>query len=243
MKKILIIVFLIFPLFASTTHTKIMFESGVSFYGKVGETYLDFKEDSDTHHYVMKVTAKSTGMLKAISNNRVDIFLSEGIIKDGVYIPQTYTKRATENGYERVMVYKFDYKNNKITKDVVKKEDTTTTEFNHELFRFVEKTTTLTTKKSSILKMYKNDFLTLYLNFTHHTLQAGNITYLDQKEGDYVSLIDDTSFNINKNRGEHIIKIKLINDAKSQFFKKALSELSFYGDAYIEKISERISVY
>ena len=242
MKKLLFFMLLNLSLFATTHTIEVEFESGVSFYGKIGETKLIFKEDSNTSRYTMKVIATSTGILKALSNDRVDTFLSEGIIKNGVYIPLKYTKKAVEIGYEKLTIYNFDYKTNSVEREIVKKKNVTTTVFDHARFTFVDKEEIVKTKNTKKLKMYSNDFLTLYLNFKHHNLKNGNITYLDQEDGDFVSLIDANTFEINKDKGEQKIKISLINDEKSIFFQEATSELSFYGDAYIKKISEKINI-
>ena len=242
MKSLLLILLLHLSLFAMSSITKVKFESGVSFYGKIGETQLIFKEDTQHNTYKMKVIATSTGILKALSNDRVDTFLSEGIIKDGIYIPTKYTKKAVEIGYEKLTIYEFDYKTNSINKEVVKKKNVTTTQFDHSKFMFVEKDEIVETKTTKKLKMYTNDFLTLYLNFKYHNLKNGNITYLDQKEGDFVSILDEKTFQINKDKGENKIKITLVDDEKSIFFQEATSELSFYGDAYIKKISEKTNI-
>jgi hypothetical protein len=241
MKSLFAICFFTLSVFGSTSVTEVAFESGVSFYGKVGVTKLVLEEDLDKQTYKIKVTATSTGILKAISNNRIDTFLSEGIIKDGVYIPLSYTKKAVATGLDKVTTYKFNHTKNFVTKELIKKKSVTTTRFDHTTFRFVEDEKIVVTKNKKKLPIYKNDFLTLYLNLKHNNLKYGNIRYLDQKPEDSVSLINKNLFIINKDNGEQKIKVILIDDAKNIFFQKATSEVSFYGEAYIKKVSQKIT--
>lgn len=238
MKKIYLLLILNLSLIASTV-THVQFESGISFYGKVGEISLIFEEDNINNYYKMNVVVSSTGFLKAISNNRVETLLSEGIIKDGVYIPQTYIKKVTKNGYEKLITYKFDYISNNIKSSTIKKESIITTQFNHKNFKFIEQEKIINTKKTKKLKMYRNDFLTLYLNWQHKNLKnKQHIRYLGQKSKDFISLLNQKSFSINKNNNEYEIIVDVLYDNQSVFFKKATSKLFYYGDAYVKKISE-----
>ena len=77
---------------AHTSVTELRYEGGISLYGKVGVVDVKFEEDFTNNTYKMKVTSASTGLVKKFSSNRKDVYLSEGLIKGGVYVPKKVHK-------------------------------------------------------------------------------------------------------------------------------------------------------
>jgi len=225
-------------LFAFTSITNIKFESGIALYGKVGISTITLKENFDTNRYEITMISTSTGVVKSLTSNRVDTLKSIGIMKNGIYIPQTYIKKIKQDGMDKTTTYQFDYKNNIVIKETLKHKDMTETHFDHTLFKIVSKDIVKTTKKTKKIKLFPNDFLTLFLNLRHHELKKGEINYVDQKKKDALILVNANNFNISKGNGETIYKIFLIDDDDSIFFEKAISKVPFLGEAYIKKISE-----
>jgi len=243
MKKILILLSLSLSLFAYTSVKELRFESGISIYGKVGFVDLTLKEDFDNKTYKMKAIASSTGVVKALTNNRSDIFTSEGNIVDGVYLPIKFTKKTLKTDYEKTTTYTYDYKNNTVKKSIILSKYEVDSTFDIIRMKYIDTKKLIVEKSSKNIELHKNDFLSLYLNLKHGNLKKGAVTYIDKKDKDSLSLVNKSLFEVQKNHGEDKYNIALIDDKKSIFFQKAVSiNVSFYGDAYIEKISERTDI-
>lgn len=63
---------------AHTSVTELKYEGGISLYGRVGTADVKLEEDFTNNRYKMKVTTQSVGLVKRLSSNRKDIYLSEG---------------------------------------------------------------------------------------------------------------------------------------------------------------------
>lgn len=235
---IILLIFLNLSLYGATKVEKAVFESGVSLYGKVGTAQLTYQENSESQTYSIKVEARSSGILKALFNNRVDTFISEGKINNGVYVPLKYIKKEQDTFSKKNITYLFDYSNSIVHKITQKKFLAITKQFDPMQMKIVEDKKYITRKSTKDIPLVKNDFLSLYLNLKNGNLALGDTKALDQKKGDSVSLINKNTLSINKNNKEDIYKIVLENDEKSMFFKKAIGELALFGHAYLEKISQ-----
>ena len=243
MKKVLLILSLSLSLFAYTSVKELKFESGISIYGKVGFVNMTLKENFDDNTYIMSATASSTGVVKVLSRNRVDSFTSEGKMQDGIYIPLKFTKKTVKTDYEKITTYIFDYKNNKLLKSKVLSKYIVDSNFDLIKMKFIDTKKFVVEKSNEELELYDNDFLSLYLNLKHGNLKQGNISYIDKDEEDTLFLINNNLFQVEKNNGEEKYQIALVDDEKSIFFQKAVSiNVSFYGDAYIEKIYEKTDI-
>jgi len=241
MKKI-ILLFLVLhlTLFAHTSITKLKFESGISFYGKVGFVDITLEEDKEKQTYKMEVTASSVGLVKAITNNRKDTFISEGYIKDGVYIPTKFIKTTTKTNYKKVTNYLFDYKKNTIIKNRIVTEDEITSHLDIISMKITStKKTKIKEQYTKNIKLYKNDFLSLYLNMQKGNLKKGEVNYADMSSKDSLFLIAKNKIEVHKHNGKEKYNIEIYYDKNSIFFKKLVSvDIAFYGDAYIKKIAE-----
>lgn len=227
-------------LFGYTSVKELKFESGISIYGQVGFADIILEENFNNGTYKMSSETYSTGIVKVLTGDRRDSFVSEGTIENGIYVPHKFTKHSTKTNYEKLTTYTFDYKNNTVLKEKVTKKNETVTEFNPYTFEFTDTQKLVIEQSSEVIDLQKNDFLTLYLNLKHGNLQAGNVSYLDQDDDDSISLVNEGLFEVQKDNGNESYKIVLTDDKESIFFHKAVAEnISFYGDAYIKKISER----
>lgn len=243
MKKIIIFLSLCLSLFGFTSIKKLKFESGISIYGQVGFANLILEENFDTKNYKITATTYSTGIVKAVTKNRKDVFSSEGKIKDGIYIPKQFIKHTIKTDYEKITTYIFDYENDiAIKKKVIKKYETKNN-FNPFKLKFVKTKKLVVEKSNENITLSDNDFLTLYLNLKHGNLRIGNINYIDQDDDDSIYLIKNNLFEVQKHYGDEKYKIILTDDKDSIFFAKAVArDIAFYGDAYIKKISEKNTI-
>lgn len=241
MKKILIILLTLnISLYASISIQKLHFESGLSIYGKIGFVDVILEEDTEKQTYKMQAIAKSIGIVKVLSGNRTDHFISEGKIENGVYVPHTFTKKATKTDYEKSTTYSFDYRYNTVVKNVVKSEYVDDSTFDPFEMRYVSAKKLVVKKDSSEIKLYPNDYLSLYLNLEKGNLKNGVISYVDKKEKDRLLLHNHGLIEVQKNHGEDKYNIIVDYDDSSRFFNKVESiGVAFYGDAYIKKISDR----
>ena len=244
MKKIFIILFsLTLSLFGYTSIKHLKYESGISIYGQVGYVDLKLEENFDTQTYFMQATTTSTGLVKVLTDNRIDTFTSNGQIIDGVYKPLKFIKRTTQTDYEKLTTYTFDYENNTVVKSQVKSEYKVISTFNIDTFSHDDERKLFVEKSSETLKLEANDYLSLYLNLKHGNLKVGTVEYVDKKDEDTLLFLGDNLFEVQKNFGEDNYKISMKHDEKSIFFKKIESiGISFYGDAYIEKLSETTDI-
>jgi len=243
MKKILILLILSLSLFGFTSLKELRYESGISIYGKVGCVEVTLEENFDKKTYKMKAVASSTGVVKVLTGNRSDIFISEGNIVGSVYIPTKFTKKTLKTDYEKITTYTFDYKNDTVLKEVILSKYETDSRLDFIRMKYIDTKKLIVEKSNSNIELHKNDFLSLYLNLKYGNLEKGNITYIDKKDKDSLSLVNDSLFSVEKNYGEDKYKIALIDDEKSIFFQKAVSiNISFYGDAYIKKVSEKTDI-
>ena len=238
MKTFLFLFIIISSLFGATTLQKLKFESGISFYGKVGFVDVVFQEDKQNHTYKIEVQAYSTGLVKVLSQNRKDKFTSEGNIVKGVYKPHSFTRVTTKNGYKKVTRYSFDYAHNVVTKTVEQERHFTRKSFDPIKFAFVEIPQVEKETNTQELPLVANDYLSLYLNFKHKNLHKGPLDYIDRNKTDRVILLENSLFEVQKHNGKEKYRIILKEDKESIFFQEALSlNVAFYGDAYIRKVA------
>ena len=243
MRKIIIILISSLSLFGFTSLKELKYESGISIYGKVGFVDVVLEENFDNKTYKIEAIASSIGIVKMLSGNRTDSFTSEGDIVDGVYVPKRFIKKTLKTDYEKLTTYTFDYKNSKVIKSVVTSKYETDSTFDIIKMKYIDTKRLVVKKSTKDIKLHQNDFLTLYLNVKHGNLKKGDITYIDKKDKDSISLINEGLFSVEKNYGEDRYNIALTYDKNSIFFQEAVSiNVSFYGDAYIRKISEKSNI-
>jgi len=244
MRKIFIILFTFhFSLFGYTSIKTLKFESGITIYGQIGFVDVVLTQNFDNNTYEMKATTTSIGAVKYLTNNRRDIFTSEGQIKNGVYTPFKFTKEAIEDNYKKITTYFFNYKENTVYKTVSKEEYKTISSFDVTTFSYKDQKKLIQEKSEENIKLYNNDYLSLYLNMQSNNLKLGKVSYVDKKETDTLIYKEHNLVEVQKHDGEDIYSIAVHYDDESIFFKKIESiGVSFYGDAYIEKISEETKI-
>ena len=237
-KTLLLLFVLSLSLYAKTSVEEAVFESGISLYGKVGTATLTYEENLEKSTYKIEIVAQSSGFLKALFHNRVDTFVSEGKIKEGVYIPLKYTKIESDAFSNKTTSYIFDYEKRSVLKKTQKHYTEVSTEFDPMQMRIVKHKEKKYKENSQNIELRENDFLSLYLNLMKGNLQKGELQALDQKERDSVSIFGKNLLSINKENKKTVYAITLEDDDNSVFFKKASSEMALFGSAYLQKIAQ-----
>ena len=240
--KLFILLAVSASLYGYASITTIKYEGGISLYGKVAEADIVLEEDFKKGAYRMKVTASSIGLVKTLTSNRVDTFVSEGKIVNGVYCPEKFTKSVTKTNYIKKITYTFDYEQNKVLKETYVEELEKESYYDIYKVKMVYKDKLVKSTQSQSLEMKKNDFISLFLNLSAGNLEAGDISYIDQKDTDSVSLINQHSFEVNKKKSGDLYRINIENDSSIFFAKAVAVDIGFYGDAYVKKVSEYKSV-
>ncbi|MEA1956629.1 MAG: hypothetical protein U9N02_09070 [Campylobacterota bacterium] len=237
-QKAVLLSILSVSVFANISITKVKYEGGISLFGKVAEADIVLEEDLNKSTYKMIITASSIGVVKALTSNREDIFISEGKVKDGVYIPYKFTKIVTKNDYIKKTIYTFDYKSSQVLKETHKEEMVDDSSYDIIKLELISKQKLVKSNDSEYIKLRKNDYVSMFLNLSVNNLENGAIGYIDQKDSDDVMLISKTMFEVSKHDGDELYRISFSKD-ESMFFEKAVAiDIAFYGDAYLQKISE-----
>ncbi|MDB2562603.1 DUF3108 domain-containing protein [Sulfurimonas sp.] len=244
MKKILIILLTVkLSLFGYISVQKLKFESGITIYGQIGYVDVVLTQNFDNNTYEMKATTTSIGAVQYLTNNRKDIFTSQGQIKDGIYIPFRFTKEATKDDYKKITTYHFNYEEDTVYKTVSSEKYETQSVFDPMTFSYKDEKKLIQEKSERNIKLYKNDYLSLYLNMKSDNLEIGKVFYIDKKDKDTLIYKEHNLVEVQKNHGDDIYNIAIHHDENSIFFKKIESiGVSFYGDAYIEKISDTTEI-
>ncbi|MDF1875612.1 DUF3108 domain-containing protein [Sulfurimonas sp. SAG-AH-194-I05] len=238
-KKLLLLLVFILTLDAKSTLTELRFESGISLFGQIGFVDLRLEENFEDKTYKMTAKTTSIGIVKTLSSNRVDLYTSVGKVLNGVYRPLRFTIQITKTDYKKVIEYYFDYENDSVVKIKTKSrnESIFTYDIHTNSFKSINNLVTTTNRKE--VKLFPNDYLSLYLNLQKGNLKVGRILYVDRNKKNDLFLLSSNLFEVHKNNGDDVYNIQMQNDEKSIFFKKIVSVgIAFYGDAYIEKISE-----
>lgn len=82
----------------------------------VADARFEIKEDQT---YTIHIEAKTTGIAKVLSGNRVEIYESRGRVKNGKLIPDTYSKVRQTNSKKVTKIYTFDHNDKVVWKETI----------------------------------------------------------------------------------------------------------------------------
>ena len=239
MKKILFLIFITLSLSANVSTLHVSYEAGISIYGRVGVAEVDYEEDNVTKTYKMHIVMSTTGIVKKLTGNQENSYVSEGVIENGVYLPKKFIILVTKDSSLKKETYLFDHKAKKIEKTLYKKELESYSGFDISSMSVVSKKKTVEHTEHQSIKYYRDDYLSLYLNVRHHNFACNILTYLDKKDSDTVALTNENLFTIEKNNGDEVYNIHMTYD-NTLFFQEALAtDIFFFGDAYIRKVMQK----
>lgn len=117
-------------------------------------------EQNDDNTYRIYVSAKTTGIAKFLSNNRVEIYESRGIVKDGRLIPSVFIKIRQTNSNKMVKTYTFDHEKKEVWFQTVEGKN---------VQGYPEK------EKNDYYA--QDDFLSLFFNLKYYTKQQNKYTF------------------------------------------------------------------
>ena len=148
MKKFLLItvitVSFAFSLYAETIDALYKVSFGVI--GEIGKAKAHLERDGD--RYRIEVVGEATGIAKALSKNRKEKQVSQGHIRDGLLLPDSYSVIRSFGNKVITKIYTIDHKNQRVEQRNEKTEDGK-----------------LIWEENKVLDFYaKNDLLTLYFN-------------------------------------------------------------------------------
>ncbi len=83
-----------------------------SIFGTVAKVYASMK--TDAQKYRITIEAKTVGLAKALSHHRVERYVSEGVIEDGILKPKIFYREKITSRRKDVKRYIFDYLDKKI---------------------------------------------------------------------------------------------------------------------------------
>lgn len=80
----------------------------------IADAQLEIRDDQT---YTIRVEAKTTGIAKVLSNNRIEVYESRGRVKNGKLIPETYYKIRQTDAQKIIKFYTFDHQNRIVWKE------------------------------------------------------------------------------------------------------------------------------
>lgn len=135
----------------------------VSMFGRVGYADIELKEDGKK--YEIKLVANTVDVAAFLLNNRVETFVSKGVIIDGKYIPETFVKTKTKTRSNKVQTYYFNHEEKELKLVEEKTNLVSQTNFNPMTFEITTKDVQESTKEETTLDNYlSDDVLSSYLN-------------------------------------------------------------------------------
>jgi hypothetical protein len=113
MKKILLTLFFLIGLMKASDYSiDAQYDIYYGFFGTVGEAKAFLSIENKT--YKIRIKAKATGLAKVISRNRIEVYESTGVVKDGMLVPDIFVVTKTKEGRKDIKRYMFDHNNKKV---------------------------------------------------------------------------------------------------------------------------------
>lgn len=82
----------------------------------VSEARFEIKDDQT---YTIRIEAKTTGIAKVLSGNRIEIYESRGTVRNGKLLPDMYSKVRKSNSKKVTKIYTFDHSNKVVWKETI----------------------------------------------------------------------------------------------------------------------------
>lgn len=74
-------------------------------------------EVKDDQTYSIRIEAKTAGIAKFLTNNRVEVYESYGTVEEGILVPKKYVKIRQTNSKKIIKIYTFDHLNKIVWKE------------------------------------------------------------------------------------------------------------------------------
>ncbi len=118
-------VVLILILFSQVSAAKILsatYEVSFGVFDTLGIADARF-ETRDDQTYTIRIEARTAGIAQTLTNNRVEIYESHGIVRDGRLIPQKYSKTRRTDAKKSIKIYTFDHDNQTVWRETIEKDE------------------------------------------------------------------------------------------------------------------------
>lgn len=159
MKKSILLflfIFLTLDIFAKQVEAKYNISYGKFLDLGIATTTLELNNDN----YKIKMEAKTTGMAKFLTNNRIEIYESYGKIINNKFVPNIFIKTKKDDNKKRVRTYNFDYQNKRIL--INDKKTSKNIKYDANLKKKIE---VINFENNSTLNYFaQNDILSLFFN-------------------------------------------------------------------------------
>ena len=86
----------------------------------IADARFEIKEDQT---YAIRIEARTTGIAKLLTNNRIETYESHGSLVDGVLIPQKYIKIRRTDSKKTTKIYTFDHVNKIVWRENIQSDE------------------------------------------------------------------------------------------------------------------------
>lgn len=80
-------------------------------------------EIRDDQTYTIRIVARTVGLAKTLSNNRVEVYESHGSVKEGKLIPEKYVKIRRTDSKKITKIYTFDHPNKTVWRENIETDE------------------------------------------------------------------------------------------------------------------------
>lgn len=164
-----IIIFILIFLTLNANSIKMNYVGELSIFGKIANGEMVY--DNDGKEYSITITARGSGIVGKLTQNKKYVMQSIGLVKDGVLIPQKYINAEYAKDFQKIKIYKFDYVNNKTFVSESKKEKIEISKFNIIRMGYDISYKDIETNKKEVLdEIYQDDMISMFFNKKHNLL-------------------------------------------------------------------------
>jgi len=116
-----ILAFLDVPLYCASVQ-KATYEVSFGILERIGtaDALLEIRDDQS---YSIRIEARTEGFAKLLTNNRIEVYESHGIVVKGKLIPNKFVKIRKTDAKKRIRIYTFDHPNKNIILENINSED------------------------------------------------------------------------------------------------------------------------
>jgi len=121
MKKIVLLLLLLFQT-ADAQVLSATYEVSYGIFKKLGSATARFETKED-QTYNIKIEARTEGLAKVLTNNRIETYESYGSIVNGYLVPQKYIKIRQTNSSKKIKIYTFDHPNKIVWRESIDSDE------------------------------------------------------------------------------------------------------------------------
>ena len=159
--------------FAIQKNINLQYDVSYGIFGVLGQTNVKITIKND-NTYIINAIATTSGLVKKLSDNLIETYVSEGIYENKKFIPNKFKKIVTKKNTLKIFEYKFDHENKKITflfnKKIKKYEKRKFSNIGKSLdYKWIN-----TTDKKTLKYWSQEDILSLFFNLQYYIEDLNN---------------------------------------------------------------------